>query len=476
MRNSLIYKLLGAFLLVVVIGSLVISILLVRATREAFTRYSNRSGQVLATRLASRLADFYRSTGSWQGVGDYLQLDQWTEIGINQNRGMGMGRMMLGSGIIAGLDLRLMLADENGVVIADSRNESLGQKLDQLELNRGIAVVVDGSRAGTVLAAPETIGGAPAREFLTSVNAAIFKSMVVAGIIALFLGSLLFIQITAPLRQLQKAAGSIADGDLSTRVDVKSNDELGDLAYSFNNMAESLADAESQRKQLAADVAHELRTPLAAIQATLEGMQDGVLPANQEQIASLHSETLLLNRMVDDLRLLSQAEAGKLAMAFRPVSPGPLVRRVIDQFQPLALQQKVDLEMEIQDDLPEIRADSDRIAQVMNNLVSNALHYTPGSGKIHVYVRKELSENSVVFSVADTGPGISAGDLPNVFNRFYRADKSRSRVSGGSGLGLSIVKQLVEAHGGNVTAESPVFPEDGQPQIGTRFTFTIPAV
>jgi signal transduction histidine kinase len=476
MRNSLIYKLLGAFLLVVVFGSLVVSILLVRATREAFTRYSNRSGQVMATRLASRLADYYRSTGSWQGVGDYLQLEQWTEAGTNQNRSMGMGRMMLGSGIITGMDLRLMLTNENEVVIADSRYESLGQKLDRLDLNQGIAVVVDGSRVGTVLAAPETIGSAPAREFLASVNAAIFKSMVVAGIIALFLGSLLFIQITAPLRQLQKAAGSIADGNLSTRVDVKSNDELGDLAHSFNNMAESLADAESQRKQLAADVAHELRTPLAAIQATLEGMQDGVLPANQEQITSLHSETLLLNRMVDDLRLLSQAEAGKLEMDFQPVSPGPLVRRVIDQFQPLALQQKVDLKLEIQDDLPEIRADSDRIAQVLNNLIGNALHYTPESGKIHVYVRKELSENSVVFSVSDTGPGISAEDLPNVFDRFYRADKSRSRESGGSGLGLAIVKQLVEAHGGKVTAESPVFPANGHPQIGTRITFTIPII
>lgn len=163
-------------------------------------------------------------------------------------------------------------------------------------------------------------------------------------------------------------------------------------------------------------------------------------------------------------------------MDFQKVSPCPLIRGVIDQFQSLALQQKVDLKLEIQDDLPEIWADSDRIRQVLNNLVSNALHYTPESGAIHVFIHNEPSQNSVAFSVADTGPGISAGDLPNIFDRFYRADKSRSRVSGGSGLGLAIVKQLVEAHGGKVSAESPVFPENGHHQFGTRIKFTIPAV
>ena len=474
MRNSLIYKLMGAFLLVVVISSLVISVLLVNSTRNAFARFSNRSGQLLATRLAERLSEYYAFTGSWEGVGDFLSLEQWAGTTSGQGGMMQMGRMVPGSGMIAAMNLRLTLADQDGTIVADSNSQGLGSRLSRREQNAGIPILVNGSRAGTLQAVSEGFGSLVAREFLASINSALVKSMLVAGAISLFLGFLLFNQITAPLRAMQKAAERIADGDLQTRVNVKSSDELGDLAVSFNNMAENLASAEDQRRQLAADVAHELRTPLAAIQATLEGMQDGVLPADQEQIGSLVSETALLNRMVEDLRLLSLAEAGRLELDLQPVVTDELIFKAVGLMQPVAQQQGVNLVANPPGSLPMVLGDADRLIQVLNNLIANSLRYTPASGTVTVTAEFPAAGRMVAFSVADTGAGIDPRDLLHVFDRFYRADKSRSRGSGGSGLGLAIVRQLVESHGGTVAAVSPVPTPEGRSVPGTRITFSIP--
>ena len=474
MRNSLIYKLMGAFLLVVVISSLVISVLLVNSTRNAFARFSNRSGQLLATRMAERLSEYYAFTGSWEGVGDFLSLEQWAGTTSGQGGMMQMGRMVPGSGMIAAMNLRLTLADQDGTIVADSNSQGLGSRLSRREQNAGIPIQVNGSRVGTLQAVSEGFGSLVAREFLASINSALVKSMLVAGVISLFLGFLLFNQITAPLRAMQKAAERIADGDLQTRVNVKSSDELGDLAVSFNNMAENLASAEDQRRQLAADVAHELRTPLAAIQATLEGMQDGVLPTDQEQIGSLVSETALLNRMVEDLRLLSLAEAGRLELDLQPVVTDELLFKAVGLMQPVAQQQGVNLVANPPGSLPMVLGDADRLIQVLNNLIANSLRYTPASGTVTVTAEFPAAGRMVAFSVTDTGAGIDPRDLPHVFDRFYRADKSRSRGSGGSGLGLAIVRQLVESHGGTVAAVSPVPTPEGRSVPGTRITFSIP--
>jgi two-component system OmpR family sensor kinase/two-component system sensor histidine kinase BaeS len=475
MRNSLLYKLMGAFLLVVFIGALVISIVLIGSTRSAFARYSNRNGQVVAARLADRLGSYYSLNSSWAGVEDYLNLEQWAGVENSQGSMMRMGRMMPGSGIIAAMNLRISLADQDGRIIADSRGLQEDGQLSAQELKNGVPVMADGVRVGTISTASEGIGSLLAREFLAAVNTAIFKSMAVAGVIALILGSILFKQITSPLGKMQRAASQISAGDLSARVEVTSKDELGALAQSFNEMAETLSSAETQRRQMAADVAHELRTPLAAIQATLEGLQDGVLPADQEQISTLVTETALLNRMVEDLRLLSLVEAGRLQLDIRKVTVDELIQRVVDLMLPLASQQGVELIREPSGDLPPVRADADRIAQVLNNLVSNALRYTPEGGRVILGAVYESTRREVLVSVSDTGTGIPASDLPHIFDRFYRADRSRSRGSGGSGLGLAIVQELVEAHGGTIHAESLVFSgQHGEP-CGTRIVFSLPA-
>jgi signal transduction histidine kinase len=477
MRNSLIFKLLGAFLLIIAIGAVVNSWLTSQAMDNAFSLYSTRNSQAWAEQLSPALAEYYSINMSWRGVETILQSglssSGSTGMGNGQGRGFGQGRQ--GSAWMA--NQRVILANEQGTVINDTSGELLGHELSAAELSNGAPVLVNGTQVGTVLVTPNNIAGAntPAGQFLASVNKSIIISAIIAGVISLLLGAVLFFYVTAPLRQLKKAASAISSGDLSQRVDIRSKDELGDLGQTFNQMAESLNSAEIQRQHLVADIAHELRTPITVIQANLEAMLDEVLPLNVEQVAALHDETLLLNRLVADLRLLSQAEAGALKLERHETEIGSLIQRVVEKIRVQAQQKGINLEIETSENLPRISIDADRITQVLNNLIGNALRYTPQNGKIIVSATNSSgSAGTIQISVTDTGSGIDRVALPFVFDRFYRADQSRARNSGGSGLGLAIVKQLVEAHGGKVEAISPVFSNEDKQGYGTRITITLP--
>lgn len=407
--------------------------------------------------------------GGWQGMG----------IPPNAYTGSMMGH-------------RVIVADATGRVVSDTTGQPVGATLNPEQLASGQPIQVSGQPAGTVLVgAEDTSPGSPAGEFLQAMNHSILVAVAAAGAVALLLGAILFFQITAPLRKLKVAATAIAVGDLSQRVQVKSQDELGDLGHVFNHMAESLSRMEVQRRQMCADVAHELRTPLSVMQANLEAMQDGILPLDSEEIASLHEETLLLSRLVSDLHLLSLAEAGQLKLERVEVEPCELIQKSAERLIQNAQERGVEIQIEGLAAFPTIWADADRIRQVIGNLISNALRYTNSGGSVTVSV-KELkkslagkpspAENTprqpseLLISVTDTGCGIPEADLPQIFERFYRADKSRSRTSGGSGLGLAIVKHIVEAHGGKVWAESPVWKADEKQGPGTRISFTLPVI
>jgi signal transduction histidine kinase len=487
MRNSLIYKLMGAFLLVVAIGAIIIFWLTSRATQNAFNLYATRNGQALAQRLSPILAEYYSANMSWQGVDTFLQ-SQLSSItatitpgngkgqgpGFGQGQGTGAGRQ---AGIWGALGQRMILADGQGIVVSDTVGELNGQTLTTTQLANGVPVMVSNTLVGTILVTPNDIASSntPAGQFLSSVNRSIILSVVFASVIALLLGAILFFEITAPLRRLNKAASAIAQGDLSQRVAIRSHDEFGELSQTFNHMAESLDRNETHRRHLMADIAHELRTPITVIQANLEAMLDEVLPLNVEQVAALHDETLLLNRLVADLRLLSQAEAGALKLERHETEIGSLIQRVVEKIRVQAQQKGINLEIETSEILPRISIDADRITQVLNNLIGNAIRYTPQNGKIIVSATNSSgSVGTIQISVTDTGSGIDPVALPFVFDRFYRADQSRARNSGGSGLGLAIVKQLVEAHGGKVEAISPVFSNADKQGYGTRITITLP--
>jgi two-component system sensor histidine kinase BaeS len=268
--------------------------------------------------------------------------------------------------------------------------------------------------------------------------------------------------IATPLASVMAAADRVAEGDLGVRVPERGPGDFGRLAESFNRMTEELERADQQRRNLTADVAHELRTPLHIIQGNLEGILDGVYEPTAEHVNATLDETRTLARLVDDLRTLSLAEAGQLPLTWEPVDVAELLADVATSFSGQAEAARIDLRVETEGELPTIVGDVGRLDQVLSNLMANALRYTSAGGAITL--RAQPTDGGVCIVVHDTGKGIPPEDLPYIFDRFWRGDRSRSHAGGaGSGLGLAIARQLVQAHGGRIGVES----EPGQ---GTTFT------
>ena len=311
---------------------------------------------------------------------------------------------------------------------------------------------------------PNNQGGPGGGNFLGSVNTSLILAVIAAGVAAILLTWLLSRRILRPVEALTAAARNMEKGDLSKRVEVSSKDEIGELAHAFNAMADGLTHIEQLRRNMVTDVAHELRTPLTNIRGYLEAVRDGVAKPDHALINSLHDEALLLSRLVDDLQELELAEAGQLKLVLRQVDVAEVVEKAVQAVQPIASERRLRIETRLSK-LPTIEADPERIGQVLRNLINNAVTHTPPGGEIIVSARNDGPDIEV--SVHDTGVGIAAEHLPLVFERFYRADGSRTRSTGGAGLGLSIVKHLVELHGGHVRAEST-------PGEGSTFIFTLP--
>ncbi|HRF97514.1 MAG TPA: ATP-binding protein, partial [Aggregatilineales bacterium] len=272
------------------------------------------------------------------------------------------------------------------------------------------------------------------------------------ALIGIIFGGIFARNIAAPLRNLAEAANHIARRDLKQRVALRGTTEMVLVGSAFNNMAEELAHAEKLRRNLVADVAHELRTPLTVLQGNLRAMLDGVYPTSAEEIANLYDQTRVLSRLVNDLHELAQADANQLPMNLATMNVGDVVTRLVATFSAIAEAEGVSIQTYIAPDLPLINGDSGRIAQVVNNLLNNALHHTASGGVIHLKLM--LDGERLCLEVTDTGKGISGDHLPHVFERFYRADRARSRNSGGAGLGLAIVKAIVTAHHGEIIASS----------------------
>jgi signal transduction histidine kinase len=302
--------------------------------------------------------------------------------------------------------------------------------------------------------------------FLSRFRNGIWTGTGVAALLGVLLALWLAHRMVRPVVDLTSAARVIARGGTPPAVPVRGQDEIAELARAFNRMAERLAADEEQRRRLFAGIAHELRTPLSVIQGTLEGVLDRVLEATPERIATLHSQAVLLARLITDLRDLSLAQAGQLQLNLQEIDAGPIVRETLEALSPLADEHRVALRADVPRGLPRIDVDPDRLRQIAQNLVENAVRYTPAGGEIMVTMARDDGDG-VRLAVSDTGAGVEAADLPHIFRHFYRADQSRARTSGGMGLGLAIVKSLVEAHGGRVAVESAV----GK---GSTFTVTFP--
>jgi two-component system sensor histidine kinase BaeS len=301
-------------------------------------------------------------------------------------------------------------------------------------------------------------------ETVSAINRQVTIAAIAVTAVALAVAVWLSSRIVRPVEQLTNAARRLEDGDLSQRVDVSSQDEIGDLGHAFNAMAASIEQNQDLRRQMTSDVAHELRTPLNNISGYLDAIADGVVEPNPATIASLQEEAALLVRLVADLEQLSLADAGRQVLVKQRLNLADVVERAVAFVTPRARARGITIHT-LCSATPSVEGDGDRLAQVVRNLLENAVTHTPESGSITVTLRPE--GRSARLAVADTGLGIAAQHLPLIFERFYRADPSRTRATGGVGLGLAIVKQLVDAHGGTVSAENV-------PGSGACFTVTLP--
>jgi two-component system sensor histidine kinase BaeS len=302
--------------------------------------------------------------------------------------------------------------------------------------------------------------------FQTAMLQALLLSGGAATLVAVAVSLLLSGRIVTPVRQMLTASKRIAGGHYAERVPIAGHDELAALAAEFNTMAGELEAAERRRVALIGDVAHELRTPLATIEGYTEGVLDGVVEPSEATWALIHDEVGRLKRLVSDLQELSRAEAKQLVLHLAAVQPAGLIAQARARLAPQFTEKGVELCAEVSPELPPVEADADRILQVLVNLLGNALRATPASGR--VVVRARANDSAITVEVVDTGVGIAPEHLPHLFERFYRVDKARSRALGGHGIGLTISKALVEAHGGRMWAHS-----DGL-GAGATFGFTLP--
>ncbi|MFL7891908.1 MAG: sensor histidine kinase [Anaerolineales bacterium] len=361
---------------------------------------------------------------------------------------------------------RYVIADLNGEVIADSTGELIGEVINTSLSKPFAAFLIEKKPMLAYIVPLENYNLASIEsQFNASVNRSLIIAIALAGLAGLLLTYFLSRSILRPVDELISAARAMEKGDLSQRVTVSTRGELGELAHAFNAMAEGLTRLEQLRQNMVTDVAHELRTPLSNVSGYLEALRDGVVKPTPETIASVYEEAMLLNRLVDDLQELALAEAGQLKLVCQPVNIQQVINKAVQSLRTQALEKEIILITDIQDNLPLVSADAERMGQVLRNLLKNAIINTPVGGEIRI--QAQVSDSKVEVSVQDNGMGISSEHLPYVFERFYRVDQSRARETGGAGLGLAIVKQLVEAQGGQVGIDSQV-------DHGTRITFTSP--
>ena len=418
-----------------------------RAANAEIERVQGRDDTLRNRRLGMLLARQYEQRRSWLEAQGLLE----------------------GAGAMYGQ--RVVLTNTDGIVVADTHRLMTGRRLNKRIASR-VAFPVSGPNGhlGTVMvnpdlpSSPPSTGVAPIETSGPPLNVLLVLSGLLAVAVALVLTFFLSRRVVAPVESLAKAAHLVAQRDFSARAEVGSRDEVGELALRFNSMVGELERTEELRRHMVADLAHELRTPLTNIRGYIEGISDGIIMPNPETLESMQGEVVLLTRLIEDLQDLALAESGRLQLQVKECDLGQTVRNAVAAFQQQAQVKAITLQVDAPDQVV-FQGDEGRISQIIRNLVSNAIAYTPSNGQVAIKSRIEGDE--VVLVVKDDGPGIPPEDLPYVFERFYRVDKSRSRYTGGIGLGLTIARRLAEAHGGGISVTS-------QEGIGSEFRVVIP--
>jgi len=488
MRHSLQFRLLVAFTLVILLTIGAMFFMMWQASTGQIQQFGDRVERMVGNRIQFVVTDYYLAHGSWDGVQPLVQ-----QIGEQFRH-------------------RVIVADAEGKIIADSTTETPD---NQLNLDSFISRTLTSSHErhdysppgpggppptepppfisfGPNMPAPPkpvepvpTVSGEPATigflfilpltqsetglEALQVMYRQLGNYFLIGACLAVAFAFLvtLFLsrRILSPVKELRRAAQRLGKGDFSQRVDIKDKNEIGELASTFNSMAGNLQRDEQLRRHMVSDIAHELRSPLTNVRGYLEAIKDGVMKPDTATISSIYDETILLSRLVNDLQELSLAEAGELKLYCQPEEVADLVRQSINAVQAKASEKGLELSADIPEGLPRVNIDFLRIRQVLLNLLENALAHIATGGTINISAG--LSSDFIEVSVSDTGEGIPADEVANIFERFHRVDKSRSRSTGGSGLGLTIARYIIEEHQGKIWAQS-------EPGKGSRFSFTLP--
>ena len=450
--RSISSKLILAFLSIGIVSVLIIAVTAVWSTRAEFIRFLTDQTQ---TDFTTRLSEYHRTYGSWdrvESVFTYGNNPGQPDPNPGEHRRQPFA-----------------LADETGRIIIPSGPFHRGDTLSETVLEDGIPIAEDGEVIGFLIPMRAPFQGEPREiEFIQRINRLLLYGALIGAVIALLLGIFLSRTLTRPIRELTRATHAVSEGDLSQQVPVRSKDELGELAEAFNKMSSELWRSVNARKQMTADIAHELRTPLSLILGHAEAVHDGVLPPSRENFEIIREEATRLEHLVNDLRILSLADAGELSINPQIIEAERLVQEVAALYQYQARQKSIALELSMSSPLSPIEVDPGRMTQVLTNILDNALRHTPEGGSILLSATQ--IDDEVELSIQDSGPGLKKEDLERIFDRFYRTDISRQRdgaVPGGSGLGLAIAKSIVQAHGGQLSAES----EEGK---GLKITITLP--
>jgi len=466
--HSLSWKLGGALLLMVVVSVGLMAYITNLSTTREFRQYVSQGSMMYVHTVGNSLSQFYAQRDSWADVQDTLD------------------------NLLRSDNDRLIVSDSSHIIVGDTARDWLGRTVKEVGMVSGTSIILSGQEVGKLYVMSSGTGpgmgrhmggrGSPVspmldvaeQNFLDRVNSSLWIAGLIAIAVALLLGLVLTRQITRPIHALSKGASQVAKGNLDYRVNISSKDELGHLAQSFNTMASSLDRSEQSRQRLLADITHELRTPLTIIEGTVDGILDGVFAPDHEHLESIKEQTTFLTRLIGDLRDLSLVEAGQLKIELVSTNIVDLVSRKLSQAEVKAREKNIQLKINVDHALPEVNVDPTRIEQVVVNLLANAIRHTPADGSVTVSMKAVYSDTtqpvektSVIISIADTGEGIAPEHLPHIFDRFYRVKDSRARSEGGAGLGLTIVKQMIETHGGKVWVES-------EPNKGSTFYMAIP--
>ena len=422
-------KLILAFLVVSLLSTGLIVLFTRVSTNSEFNKFvSDR----YKAELASQLANYYQEKQTWEGVEKMFVRGHFNP---DQDR-----------------PLFFSIAGVNGNILVAGVDHDKGEKIGADVLDAGAKIQVNEKTVGILLLNTPPDRNPLEEQFLRRLKESSLLSAIGTIILAFILGAILSRTITRPIRELTKATREIANGKFDQKVTVRSRDEIGELAESFNKMNDDLARSFNLRKQMTADIAHELRTPLSLIIGHAEAVHDGVLPASPENFEIIREEAERLEKMVNDLRTLSLADAGELSVEFQLADVNKLLGDIQSHYLTPFANKRVTLDLENASEILQANLDPLRFSQALTNILDNALHYAPEEGRV-VMSAKQIGDE-IEISIADNGEGVTPEEAVHIFDHFYRADESRARDDGGSGLGLAITKSIIEMHKGKIWAES----------------------